>query len=429
MARARGANAIMALAFNTSGAYGAIPGAGWRKVPFISSNLGEEQALIESDLLGYGRAPLAPSKDVINNDGDVRVPVDLNNFGYWLKLLLGAPQTEAGLPASGSITFSAQPEPDATITLSGQAFTFVAGAPAANQIRIGANLPATVEAAVRALNASAVAGVAAASYRASADGFAILVEHDALGLGGNAFTLAASVDAHAVLSGATLGGGAAAGAFRNVYESGALTLPDAGIEIGLPDASSYGVNFGVMANTLAIDLQRSGHLSATIGLIAQGEQREAVSAAAGAAEQVIERFSQFSGLIERQGVPLGDVVSSTFNYSNGLDKVEVIRPDGRIAGADPGMMSATGNLVVRFKDNSLIDIALNGEPIDVTWSWRISAAKQLRLTLHSVFLPKPRFAISGPGGVQGTFAYQSSAKAGTTKFLTATLISGLDHSA
>lgn len=429
MRRARGANAIMAMAFNDSGAYGAIPAGNWHKVPFVSANLGEEQALIESDLLGYGRAPLPPSKDVINNDGDVRVPVDLNNFGYWLKLLLGAPQTEPGLPATGSITFTQQPEDDATITIAGQAFTFVVGAPAANEIRIGANLPLTVENAVRALNDSAVAGVAASTYRASADGFAILIEHDALGLGGNARTLAASADAHAVLSGATLAGGAAAGAFRNVYEAGALELPDACVEIGLPDAGSFGVNFGVMANTMAIELQRSGHLAATIGLIAQGERRDIVTAAAGADELPIERFSQFSGLIERRGVPLGDVVSGTFNYSNGLDKVEVIRPDGRIAGADPGMMSSNGNLVTRFKDTSMIDIALNGEPIDLTWSWRISAAKQLRLTQHSVYLPKPRFAISGPGGVQGTFAYQASAKAGSTKFLTASLISGLDHSA
>jgi hypothetical protein len=93
MARARGANAIMAAAFETT--YGTPPGSGFRKLPFVSSNLGEEQGLIASDLLGYGREPLAPSKDVINNDGDVVVPIDLRNFGNWLKLFMGQPTSTA----------------------------------------------------------------------------------------------------------------------------------------------------------------------------------------------------------------------------------------------------------------------------------------------------------------------------------------------
>ena len=79
MARARGANAIMTAAFETT--YGTPPTTGYRKLPFVSSNLGEEQGLIPDDLLGYGRESLPPTRDVINNDGDVVVPVDLRNFG------------------------------------------------------------------------------------------------------------------------------------------------------------------------------------------------------------------------------------------------------------------------------------------------------------------------------------------------------------
>ena len=43
--------------------------------------------------LGYGREALPPSRDVINNDGDVVVPIDLRNFGNWLKLFMGQPTT------------------------------------------------------------------------------------------------------------------------------------------------------------------------------------------------------------------------------------------------------------------------------------------------------------------------------------------------
>lgn len=88
MGRARGANALMNLAFET--AYGTPPASGYKQMPFVSSQLGAEQALTESDLLGLGRAPSDPMLDVVTNDGDVVVPVDSQAFGWWLRLLFGA---------------------------------------------------------------------------------------------------------------------------------------------------------------------------------------------------------------------------------------------------------------------------------------------------------------------------------------------------
>ncbi len=93
MGRARGANALMNIAFET--AYGTPPAGGYKQVPFITSALGAEQALMESDLLGQGRAPSDPMLDVVTNDGDVVVPVDAQAFGWWLRLLFGAPTTAA----------------------------------------------------------------------------------------------------------------------------------------------------------------------------------------------------------------------------------------------------------------------------------------------------------------------------------------------
>lgn len=98
MARARGANAIMAVAAETS--YGVPPVNGYQRVPFVSSQMGAEQSLIESDLLGQGRAPSDPTYDVVTNDGDVVVPLDTRAFGVWLRLLFGPPTT---VPAPGSL--------------------------------------------------------------------------------------------------------------------------------------------------------------------------------------------------------------------------------------------------------------------------------------------------------------------------------------
>ena len=72
MARAQGARAQMALAFET--VYGTAPASGYTRAPFASTSLGSEQPLITSELLGYGRDPSAPIKDAVTADGDVVVP-------------------------------------------------------------------------------------------------------------------------------------------------------------------------------------------------------------------------------------------------------------------------------------------------------------------------------------------------------------------
>jgi len=409
MARARGANAVMALAFEST--YGVPPGSGFKKVPFVSSALGEEQNLIESDLLGYGRDPQQPARDVINNDGDVVVPLDLRNFGHWLKLLLGAPTTTQGVAATGAITFSAQPANNSTITINGTDFTFVNGTPAgADEIKIGATLAETLANAVLALNASTDIDVDDATYIVSIAGTAILITHKTIGTSGNSFTVAASSSpaSNGTPSGATLAGGSASGPYNHVFLSGALALPSAAIEVGMPDVPSYGMNFGAMANTLSVQLQRSGLLNATIGIIAQGETRSGSSGAGSPIESVIERFTQFTGQIRRNGVPLGNVVSGRFNYSNGLDKVEVIRPDGRIAGADPAMLAVNGEIAVRFADTAPLDLAVAGTAIELVFEWQIAAGKLLRHTVHNVFLPKPKLPITGPTGVQASFSWQAS---------------------
>ncbi len=96
MARAHGARAQMALAFET--VYGSAPTTGFRTVPFVSTTLGSEQPLIASELLGQGRDPLAPIKDAVTADGDVVVPIDVENFGLWLKAAFRAPTTSGTTP-------------------------------------------------------------------------------------------------------------------------------------------------------------------------------------------------------------------------------------------------------------------------------------------------------------------------------------------
>lgn len=307
MARAQGARAQMALAFETT--YGTPPAADsyWR-MPFASSSLGSEQPLLSSELLGYGRDPLPPVLDAVTADGDVVVPMDLRFMGIWLKALFG--------------------EPASTGTGSARTHTF---------------------------------------------------------------------------------------------QSGGWTLPSMAIEVGNPDVPSFRMMSGVVANTLAFSMNRSGLVTGTVSCVAQGETPRAVSVAGELEDLTLRRFSTFNGSIRRAGAQLGNVVSGNINYSNNLDRVETIRSDGLIDGADPGQAALTGEIVVRFADTTLLEQAMNGTPIAMSFGYQITAAERLELTAHAVYLPRPRVQMEGPGGVQATFAWQAARDPGTGRMATVTL--------
>jgi hypothetical protein len=293
MARAYGANAQLLAAFETT--YGTPPVSGFRKMPFVSSTLGSEQGLIASDLLGYGRDPLAPMRDVIAAGGDIVVPIDLRNFGHWLKLAFGVPTTTEDT-----------------------------------------------------------------------------------------------------------------GVFTHEFRSGSYNLPSLSIEIGMPEIPAYFMSAGIRANTLSFNMQRSGPANATVSCIAQGETRTASSAAGAPTEQALARFNQFQGEVRRDGQLLGNVTGAELTYSNNLDRIETLRADGKIAGADPTIAAFTGTLEVRFADTAFIDAATNGTASELEFSYTIDADNLFRLTAHAVYLPKPKLAVQGPGGVQASFAWQAA---------------------
>ena len=406
--RARGANAVAAMAFAPS--YGVVPTANYYQIEGADlGDLGDKQGLLDDDLVGAGREPNQQADDVITNGTNMTVPVDTRLLGLWLKLHFGAPQTTQGYAAIGAITFAANPAANDTITVGGQVFTFKSAAPTANQILIGATLAETIRNTVWALNESTVPAVAAASYATDRDLQKISIEHKTIGTAGNAFAIAASV---ATASGATLTGGSNTGPYNHVFTSGAMALPDATIEIGHPEVPSYHVNYGVMGNTGQIATMRSGLLNLVQAMIAQGERPASTTSIAGAPTVfnggLIERFAQGAGEVLDRGVPLAEYVSGELNWNNNLEQAENIRPDGRIDGADPGAFKAGARVTVRFRDLVYYNLALARKDLDVAFKW-VRGAASLKFRYPALRLParvsKP---VNGPGGVQLTFDGQAT---------------------
>jgi hypothetical protein len=108
----------------------------------------------------------------------------------------------SGDHASGTLTFTAQPDPADTVTINGQAITFVAGSPAANEVQIGANTTVTAQGLAALINA------APQTFRMASTGAAAVLTLTAIasGTGGNALTLAISGTYPAISAGTLLGG-------------------------------------------------------------------------------------------------------------------------------------------------------------------------------------------------------------------------------
>ncbi|MDD3371504.1 MAG: phage tail tube protein, partial [Alphaproteobacteria bacterium] len=159
---------------------------------------------------------------------------------------------------------------------------------------------------------------------------------------------------------------------------------------------------------MQLSFARSGGASATINCIAQGESRASASAGGTPTELTMTRFNQFQGAVKKDGVQLGNVTGAQLTYTNNLEKIETIRDDGKIDGADPTVAALTGSIEVRFADTSLIDAATNNTPVELTFGYTIDADRSIIFKAHEVYLPKPKLSISGPGGVHASFNWQAA---------------------
>jgi hypothetical protein len=169
-------------------------------------------------------------------------------------------------------------------------------------------------------------------------------------------------------------------------------------------------------------MQRSGLVTASVGLIAQGETVGSASSAGALNAMELLRFGAFAGSVSREGSQLGNIVSAQVTYSNNLDRIETIRDDGLIDGADPSLAALTGTIDVRFADQTLLDQAIDGTPCELEFAYTIDAETAFTLTAHAVYLPRPRLPLQGPGGVQASFAWQAALDSVAGQMCTATLV-------
>lgn len=154
--------------------------------------------------------------------------------------------TGPGAQASGTITFSANPTANDTVTVNGTAVTFVGSSPIGNQVVIGANDTITLANLLTFLQQSTDTNISQATY--SAVGLVITVLDKTAGVGGNSFTLAKSSSALAV-SGADLSGGTAPSSVS--YAIAPTSGTDISAMLALTSATSQALVAGFAAESPA----------------------------------------------------------------------------------------------------------------------------------------------------------------------------------
>lgn len=216
------------------------------------------------------------------------------------------------------------------------------------------------------------------------------------------------------------------GVFSHVFVSGQEALPSYTVEVGMPQVPAFFRHAGLVVGALALEFQRSGAAAATLQCVAQGEERFGASQGGTPATLAFSRVSQFQGSISRAGSPIANLTAGSLSYSNTLERIETIRADGKIDGADPTVAALTGRIDVRFADTALVDFATDGTPVDLAFAYQFAAALSVTFEAHEVYLPKPKLAIEGPGGVQASFDFQGARNEAVGRMLTVTLINDLD---
>lgn len=214
------------------------------------------------------------------------------------------------------------------------------------------------------------------------------------------------------------------GPYTHVFSSGLWSLPSLAMEVQMPQVPHFAMYAGAMVDTLAWQMARSGLLTATVGLKAQGEAIAAATAAGTPATNLAgNRLGNFHGSIARGGT-LTSVVSCDISYSNNLDPVEVIRSDGKISGLDPTLASLGGSLTMRFDTQTFVTQAAAATASNLTLSYALGT-ESLTVLMPKVILERTGVTIEGPAGVQASFNWQAMQNTGGAAMVTLTLVNDI----
>ena len=194
--------------------------------------------------------------------------------------------------------------------------------------------------------------------------------------------------------------------FQHIFKSGRSDLPSRAFEKAFPDITRFERYLGVRANTLDVGISDTGGADATIGLLGMQEITAGASGAGTPATAAFTRFQRPQGAIRLAGSTLAAVTGGTLRFTNDMAAVDdTIRSDDQVEGVDFGQSKGSGEVQLRFKDNTQVDLAIAKTPVSIEYSLTLNANTSIAFLYPRAFLQRRGRAVEGPRGVSMTMPF------------------------
>lgn len=180
------------------------------------------------------------------------------------------------------------------------------------------------------------------------------------------------------------------------------------VEKAFPDTGKYIVYSGCKINTAQFAFGEDNEM--VVELAIMGAARTIASAAYNAAATEIKKLpiSQNHTYVKIGGTESKIVKSGDFTLDGGLDGDQYVVGGGGVRGDIPeGLFKATGNITALFTDTAMMALADAGTKTSLEIGFKLDANTQLVFLFPEVQIEPHDAPISGPAGVNVSFAWRA----------------------
>lgn len=202
------------------------------------------------------------------------------------------------------------------------------------------------------------------------------------------------------------------GNYTHTFVSGGEVIPFKTFE------SKIGDNFiqhrGLLVSKLSIDAGRtSGYRMISLDMVGRSEHK-LVSSGGGtpASPMALDQVAATVGVFKINGVTVADIMSVSLEYDNKPAPKDYLG-DEYISGYDlDEEATLTGNIKLRFRTMALYDLAAANTAFAAELLFERGANNSLSFAAPALRMERQGIEISGPGGIEQTFAFQGSQTSG-----------------
>nr|DAT59738.1 MAG TPA: Tail tube protein [Caudoviricetes sp.]DAX98278.1 MAG TPA: Tail tube protein [Caudoviricetes sp.] len=186
------------------------------------------------------------------------------------------------------------------------------------------------------------------------------------------------------------------------------TQPSFLVEKAFPDTGKYIVYSGCKINTAQFSFGEDNEMTVELAVMGAARTISGTAYNAAAAELKKLPISQNHTYVKIGGTESKIVKTGDFTLDAGLDGDQYVVGGGGVRGDIPeGLFKATGNITALFTDTSMMEAADTGTTTSLEIGFKLDTNTQLVFLFPEVQIEPHDAPISGPAGVNVSFAWRA----------------------